>query len=459
VIVRILFTCDDVAVTDEKRLKLLEASVDGVLDSYDHNIKFGVDENYLIIYGPNGVGKTKTLEVINSLCRVDGRALSGLPFSTAEVICTEGFTLRVESGISEESSFEVTFILYRSGKLICKWDYVEPEGVEWLIENTSWRPLDNGLWEDRSDGEIVSYSELEALYSHELSNAPLKQLPDELQAFKNRIPVYLIETQRLRTVTFASNRFRTAINSNRRRRASSSPSRIYAQADLMKSLINQAQTEHSRITQQLDRTFPNRVLETSSEQLDVNDPEIRVSYDYQNEFRSRLGRVVSVPLESELSLPKRELESWELQLLALYLSDADQKLAAFEYLLRRIELLEDILKRRLLRKVLQVNAADGFAVHDAKNSRAIALDALSSGEQHEIILMFDLLFSVPEDALVLIDEPEISLHVGWQVAFIPDIQRIAEIRGLRFIVATHSPQIINGEWNKAVRLGPSDSDF
>jgi predicted ATPase len=66
---------------------------------------------------------------------------------------------------------------------------------------------------------------------------------------------------------------------------------------------------------------------------------------------------------------------------------------------------------------------------------------------------------VPEDALVLIDEPEISLHVGWQVAFIPDIQRIAEIRGLRFIVATHSPQIINGEWNKAVRLGPSDSDF
>ncbi|NKS79316.1 AAA family ATPase, partial [Rhodococcus hoagii] len=43
---------------------------------------------------------------------------------------------------------------------------------------------------------------------------------------------------------------------------------------------------------------------------------------------------------------------------------------------------------------------------------------------------------------MLIDEPEISLHVGWQLAFMPDIQQIARLRDLRFIIATHSPQII-----------------
>ncbi|KNA91698.1 hypothetical protein ABW18_11190 [Gordonia jacobaea] len=169
--------------------------------------------------------------------------------------------------------------------------------------------------------------------------------------------------------------------------------------------------------------------------------------------------MVEVPLANELELPERSLASWELRLLDLYLDDADKKLAPFENLLRRIELLEDILNRRLLRKFVHVNSRDGIVVYDKVNEWHIALDALSSGEQHEIILMFDLLFNVPEGALVLIDEPEISLHVGWQMEFIPDIQTIAQIRELRFIVATHSPQIINGQWEKAVRLGPSDTDF
>ena len=73
--------------------------------------------------------------------------------------------------------------------------------------------------------------------------------------------------------------------------------------------------------------------------------------------------------------------------------------------------------------------------------------------------MFDLLFNVPKGALVLIDEPEISLHVVWQLAFIPDVQRIASLSGFRFIVATHSPQIINDAWARAVRLARGSALF
>ncbi|WP_253661588.1 AAA family ATPase [Williamsia maris] len=443
--------------TDTISLKLLRATVTGVLDSYDHSIDFNVNDDYVIIYGPNGVGKTKTLEIIHALCRIDGRALSGLPFEYAEVLCSEGFRIAAENGRGSEKG--LVFRLYRDAELLRAWEYEDSEGIDWLVENTSWRPLDNGLWEDRRDGEIVAYGDLEMQFGSELSGTDASQLPEEMQDFKERIPVYLIETQRLRTVSFANRRLRKSVNLSRLRRAAANPSRINAQADVMRTLINQAQTEHSRITQQLDRTFPNRVLEASPGKPELVDEVIREKYDRQNEFRSRLGRVVSVPLENELSLPQKSLVGWQLRLLDLYLSDADQKLAPFEGLLRRIELLEEIINHRLLRKRVQVNAADGLVVLDQTNERLIALDALSSGEQHETILMFDLLFTVPEGALVLIDEPEISLHVGWQVAFMPDIRRIASIRGLRFIVATHSPQIINGEWDKAVRLGPPESEF
>ncbi len=453
-----VLACKDVAVTDVKPLKLTRATVTGVLGTYDHSIEFGADGDYIIIYGPNGVGKTKTLEVIHALCRVDGRVLSGIPFVEAEVFFSEKYRI-VASSPTDPESDELEFKLYKGKRLVKRWDYVEPEGVSWLIENTTWRPLDNGLWEDRSDGEIVSYSDLEIQFSSEISAGHHSQIPDEFKRFRDRVPVYLIETQRLRTVSFANSHFRRTVHYARRRRALASPSRINAQADVMKTLINRAQTEHSRITQQLDRTFPNRILEASVEPEGDKDPDIRTRYNRQNEFRSRLGRVVEVPLANELELPERSLASWELRLLDLYLDDADKKLAPFENLLRRIELLEDILNRRLLRKFVHVNSRDGIVVYDKVNEWHIALDALSSGEQHEIILMFDLLFNVPEGALVLIDEPEISLHVGWQMEFIPDIQTIAQIRELRFIVATHSPQIINGQWEKAVRLGPSDTDF
>lgn len=235
-------------------------------------------------------------------------------------------------------------------------------------------------------------------------------------------------------------------------------SKITEHAVKMRKLVNEAQTEHSKITQQLDRTFPNRVLESKPNYLS-GDEDIRQRYNEQNEFRSRLGRVASVALEDALSLPDRDLDEWELKLLHLYLIDADKKLAPFENLLQKIELLEDIINSRLLNKRLQVTAGEGLTVVDTLQENSIDLDSLSSGEQHEIILMFDLLFNVPRGAMVLVDEPEISLHVVWQLAFIPDVQRIAELAGFRFIVATHSPQIINDAWDRAVRLGPEAIAF
>lgn len=226
----------------------------------------------------------------------------------------------------------------------------------------------------------------------------------------------------------------------------------------MRTLVNEAQTEHSQITQQLDRTFPNRIL-TAPVDKSIHADTIRERYNEQNNFRSRLGRVVSVALADALSLPERTLHDWEIRLLNLYLDDADKKLAPFEMLLRKVELLEAIINSRLLNKRLQVTASDGLTVVHPEDTRRIDLDSLSSGEQHEIILMFDLLFNVPEGALVLIDEPEISLHVVWQLAFIPDVRRVAQLAGFRFVVATHSPQIINDSWHKATRLGPKEAEF
>ena len=82
----------------------------------------------------------------------------------------------------------------------------------------------------------------------------------------------------------------------------------------------------------------------------------------------------------------------------------------------------------------------------------LPLGALSSGEQQEIVLLYELLFRLKPNSLVLIDEPEISLHVAWQKKFLEDLTKITELASFDVLIATHSPQIIHKRWDLTVEL-------
>jgi predicted ATP-binding protein involved in virulence len=135
----------------------------------------------------------------------------------------------------------------------------------------------------------------------------------------------------------------------------------------------------------------------------------------------------------------------------MYLDDADQKLATFQPLLDRLQLLAKIVNSRFLFKKLVIDRSSGFRFITSEGGD-IGPAELSSGEQHELVLAYDLLFNVQEGSLVLIDEPEISLHVSWQQQFLNDLSLVAELQSLRFIIATHSPQVIHNWWDHATAL-------
>jgi predicted ATP-binding protein involved in virulence len=54
---------------------------------------------------------------------------------------------------------------------------------------------------------------------------------------------------------------------------------------------------------------------------------------------------------------------------------------------------------------------------------------------------------------VLIDEPEMSLHVAWQQLFVRHLAAIVRLSKFDSIIATHSPQIISDRWDLTVELG------
>lgn len=72
------------------------------------------------------------------------------------------------------------------------------------------------------------------------------------------------------------------------------------------------------------------------------------------------------------------------------------------------------------------------------------LKKLSSGEQHELILFYGLLFKTSPGSLIMIDEPEISLQVVWQEQFLQDVQDITRLANIDVLRANHSPDNIDG---------------
>lgn len=77
-------------------------------------------------------------------------------------------------------------------------------------------------------------------------------------------------------------------------------------------------------------------------------------------------------------------------------------------------------------------------------TESFSINDASSGQQCILLNVLGIAASIEDNSLILIDEPEISLHPEWQEAYIQLLMdSFTHIKGCHFIVATHSPQIVS----------------
>lgn len=447
--------------------QLAAIAVDGLLGRFHHEIRIDHDWNFVILHGPNGVGKTRLLELISHTFRARGQRLLDAPFQAVRFYFSDGAELAVyKEQVTHQARGEQEFaerssnsqVVYRLSGLLDEPIYWVASGEYSGLPRTVMHDLERFLpveqvapdsWEDRRTGEYLTGAEVIERYAEDLpfDVHQLNPMPEPIKEFISSFEVHLIETQRLLVFGDVAPR-RTHAARGRRQR---SPT-VLQFADDLSTRIASALASNSRTSQQLDRSFPRRVMQQQTP--DVTDEHIRERYAKQLDLRRRLADIAVLDDPSgELPLPEKELEPWERRVLWTYLEDSDEKLSTFSWLLSRINLLREIVNSRFLFKELVINAEQGFRFVSRDDARTeVGPSALSSGEQHELVLFYDLLFNVRPNSLVLVDEPEISLHVAWQQEFLNDIQKVAALADLRFIVATHSPQVIHTWWDRAFAL-------
>lgn len=128
-----------------------------------------------------------------------------------------------------------------------------------------------------------------------------------------------------------------------------------------------------------------------------------------------------------------------------------------EYIERNYQLAEsvivykDIVNNIYHNKSIDIDPAGKLYV-TMNNGTALPLNKLSSGEVQILLIFYCILFHADSGDVVILDEPEISLHVSWQQALGDYFGDICRVRGIQMIVATHSPQVIHDKWDLAVEL-------
>lgn len=104
---------------------------------------------------------------------------------------------------------------------------------------------------------------------------------------------------------------------------------------------------------------------------------------------------------------------------------------------------------------LQLNAVEVTQV----NCPATDLKRASSGQLSMATALLSLASEIQDGSLVLIDEPELSLHPEWQVKYIELLlETFSSYSGCHFIIATHSPLVVSELPKQASLIALDNSD-
>ncbi|MDD5113236.1 MAG: AAA family ATPase [Methylobacter sp.] len=422
---------------------LTSIKIEKLFDIFDYDIEFK-KEGVTILTGPNGYGKTTVLKILDALAAKNGFFFACLLFKKIVLVFTDGDTITLEKKANSEVS-----VIAKDGAILARWNN---KSLEKILRRLPFRQIDENRWIDRRTDEIYDKNDLLKKVTLEFPEFEDELNEGELPKNFNKIPtVYFIREQRLLrpvpdTRMGQRQRQMSLFESNRDKGVSAFSNTIEEYAKELRENIKETLAKSSQITQELDSSFPRRLFD---QQLDISEEEFKQRFDKVKEIQKALSEYGLSEIKED-SHPTYKTEN--AKALYVYINDAEKKLAVFSELLDKLKAFTEILnERRFTFKRIDISKKDGFKFSTSRG-KSLALGDLSSGEQQEVVLLYELLFKVQPGTLVLIDEPELSLHVVWQKQFLDDLLKIIELQKINVIIATHSPQIINYRWDLTVDL-------
>ncbi len=377
-------------------MRIKKIQIIGLFDMFNHTIPLNTHEHLTIIYGINGIGKTMLFKILDSFFNNKFYLLKDYPFRKLKIIYDNEIYFEIENNANS------SVIKY----------YNKTQQEDYILKQTVQRP---------------NLKDLENLIS--------------------QTDLYFIETQRLLKL---NENIERNIHNSKYKNASIETVKNYSEE--LSELIKAKHSEYAKLSERLEISLGKRLINEEVQPFS-NNAELKYENKKLEEKRNKLKRVgLFEDIKEEQFAINEDINDTTRAILSVNIKDMKEKLKIFDAIYDKLNIFLDILNnKRFSYKKISIHPKKGFVFTNA-NGKELKVTELSSGEQHEIVLLYELLFKVPENALVLIDEPEISLHVAWQKEFLSDMADIVKIRNFDILIATHSPSIIDDNWHLTVEL-------
>jgi len=436
-------------------MRISKISVTKLFGIFNHPVSLNMEDKITIIHGMNGIGKTTLLRLINGFFNSQYSEILSIPFEEFRLDFDNGSHLQITKVIGKVSKKK------KEMKLIFHANSLDIEPPK-ITLNLSWNSNSSVRSSDRTNLPVL-IQQLERLQKKKSGKSEdfqdlldswldkgsenLKQEPEWLSELKSSIDVRFIESQRLLHLSDIS----------QRRLSWENPSMILSVDKYSQEMAKNIQiklAEYAAFSQSLDRTFLTRVVNKKAPS-NLTEEALRNKSNEIEEQRSRLIKTGLLDKDEnpDFQVPQNIDEPIK-YIFYFYLEDVEEKNTFFNEISTRIELFQRIITERFRYKTIRIDKDKGF-IFTTPDGKPLSPTDLSSGEQHELVMLYELLFKVKPNSLILIDEPELSLHLAWQVQFLKDLQAIIKLADFDVLIATHAPGIIDDRWDLTVELkGP-----
>lgn len=394
-------------------------SVEGLFGIFNYILEFSKGSNLMVLTGLNGFGKTTILRIISSITSKDGLFyLYEIPFKSITVEFDTGTTLLVskvkskgikDGDLSTDELLVTKFSYKRGKKIIAKFEIDQEKYLasDYYDKN----------YKIQNENEQYSYRSFKWLSYKYQDDDAIEKLIMNLSLLNTSF----IRSQRLYNEDKEGKTQRVINEVNRK----------------MSSILTKAHYNYLNNAQQLDGHQIDELLADDTPQLSEKE------YQRKAEILDMLAKeLLSYNLLPQLNI--RPFNPQKAPISSVYINTLEKKIEIYDDIRKRLRLFLQLLNNKeFVNKHFSFSRSEGLRVLLNTGGVLKDLTKLSSGEQNEIFLLFKFIFEVPEKSVLLIDEPELSLHVAWQLQFIKDIKEIAKTRDVQIVIATHSPEIVS----------------
>lgn len=371
--------------------------IKGLYGYLNKEIEFFDDENYLV--GINGSGKSSIIKIISSFFTKDQEYFERLEF---ESICI--------------TTKENEYLIRKNLKL----DIFEPDADESdrIMPLALWNKLENEKYQKLYIERERKYIELDDELSPEEKQKEAQEAEEKIKNKNYNIPKF-IEHRFMEEIKCFSINAKTP-NLDMKIFENYLKKDIGENTDIIDKILTEVNPvrDIKSVLNEIGRKNLQYCMGLNEVEKLEKKIENEENEEKQNELEKSKVEILN-KMKSNLMTPKR-IKSY-LENLNSYLKDSHKKMM--------FEELEGYFKLSALSSEMkEVKIFENYS-------------SLSSGERNLISLITKVYFKVEEDSVLLIDEPEESLHIAWQQKIIATIKEAVKGKRIQIIIATHSPNL------------------